>query len=433
MPTPEQEAVERAELEALVAIAVPKLAQLSDVLNDFYLEREATIKTMINSLVSRQHNLQLGPPGTGKSALVRSVVKSITDVFFPTPVSPDARALPMPQHMRGRYFEKLVGKAFPVDEILGPMSIKGFEEEDYRRVLEYFLPGSTFAFLDEIYKAGPVLISPTLSIMNERVYTNGSTIVRCPLRVCFAGSNELYEGEGLDAFDARFFLRSYVDYIAEKQNFFRFIRSVRASDEPETEKIDLKLGEIDAVHDYARNYVEWSDDATEMLFAIRESFRKNGLLFDDRRSAWIAKELVPAETVLRGGDRVEAEDFDILAHALWRQPKDRDVVQELVYKVSNPVREEVNRYLDDAKKAINACDELIRNAGNDKRVRRDAGIDCDVTLTAILEKVERRTDQTGGNTRKQFHAAFEKIEQQHEALLLDVLRIGRSKRLEVLA
>jgi len=404
----------------LVADCIDKLDDISAELNGFYFERADTIKTLMNSMVSRQHNLQLGPPGTGKSGLVRSVMQSFNDVEFP-----DGSNTGAPK--KHAYFEKLVGKAFPVEEILGPMSLKGLSNDEYRRVLAGFLPMATIAFLDEIYKAGPVLISPLLSIINERVYTNGAEIVSCPLRFLCAGSNELYEGEGLDAFDARLVLRTWTDYIAEKSNFVQFIKTVRTKDAPDTKQFGLKVAHIDAAFDYARTEIKWEDDATEILWTIRENFRAEGLLFDDRRAAWIAQSLVPAETVLRGGDTVEPEDFDILAHALWRKPKDRDKAQELVYKTSNPVLEEVNQFVDDAKSAWNTCESILNDANISGAERESAGMDCNATLKNIIKKLDKRADETANRTRAQFEGALDTVEEIHENVLENVMRVGRPK------
>jgi MoxR-like ATPase len=52
---------------------------------------------------------------------------------------------------------------------------------------------SRFAFLDEIFKANSAILNSLLSILNERIFFNGSEKQQVPLLFLMAASNELPE------------------------------------------------------------------------------------------------------------------------------------------------------------------------------------------------------------------------------------------------
>ena len=63
------------------------------------------------------------------------------------------------------------------------------------------------AFVDEIFKANSAILNTLLTILNERLFDNGSERVRVPLLCMVGASNELPESEELDALYDRFLFR----------------------------------------------------------------------------------------------------------------------------------------------------------------------------------------------------------------------------------
>lgn len=72
---------------------------------------------------------------------------------------------------------------------------------------EGYLPKASVAFIDEIFKANSAILNTLLTILNERLYDNGSTRETVPLLCLVGASNELPESEELDALYDRFLLR----------------------------------------------------------------------------------------------------------------------------------------------------------------------------------------------------------------------------------
>lgn len=69
------------------------------------------------------------------------------------------------------------------------------------------------AFIDEVFKANSAILNTLLTILNERLFDNGTERLPVPLLCLVAASNELPESEELDALYDRFLLRSQVQQV----------------------------------------------------------------------------------------------------------------------------------------------------------------------------------------------------------------------------
>ena len=66
-------------------------------------------------------------------------------------------------------------------ELFGPLSMRALEEDQYVRQTEGYLPDAAVAFIDEIFKANSAILNTLLTVLNERLFDNGSARVRVPL------------------------------------------------------------------------------------------------------------------------------------------------------------------------------------------------------------------------------------------------------------
>lgn len=294
--------------------------QLRSELNSAFPERRDVIDGALAAMLAGEHVLLLGPPGTAKSALVRAIA----------------------QAFGGTYFERLLTKFSTPEEVFGPVSLKGLENDRFARVTTGKLPEAEIAFVDEIFKSNSAVLNSMLAIVNERVFHNDGTAMRCPLVSLFGASNELPEGKELEALFDRFLLRFDVQYLLSASN----VRAVLAAGEP-TIATTLTMDDLHRAQTEVAA-VKVTDETIDALLAIRDACRAEGIGASDRR--WKKSlSIVRASAWLAGEKKTSPEDLAILIDSLWRDPKDRPKVGRIVGALSDPASMQAVEILDAAR------------------------------------------------------------------------------------
>ena len=289
--------------------------QLKADLSAQYAERDTEINLGILAVLTRQHFLQLGPPGTAKSMLARDIAGAVG----------------------GRYFWHLMNRHMTPDQLFGPPDLGAIRKEGrLYYVSDGMLQEAHIFFADEIFKCSSATLNDLLTVANERLFKNGDQTVRVPLISIFGASNEMpsSDSEELEAFWDRFLIRKFVLPIRDPSNFVKMLTMGARTQQPvlTLEALEHAAEAIDAV--------AVPVSFLEHMVNLRNSLSFEGIEVSDRR--WRqALGLCKAVAWLDEREGVIETDMSILQHVLWNSPQEIKPALRVILATANPLEEKV--------------------------------------------------------------------------------------------
>ncbi len=147
--------------------------------------KDEIIEVLGVALAAGENVFLLGPPGTGKSALVHEIAARLS----------------------GRSFDYLLTRFTEPSELFGPFDLRKLREGELVTNTDGMLPEADFVFLDELLNANSAILNSLLMALNERIFRRGRETVRLPMLLAVGASNRLPEDDALAALFDRFLLR----------------------------------------------------------------------------------------------------------------------------------------------------------------------------------------------------------------------------------
>lgn len=286
-----------------------QLRVLARELEQRFIGKDEVIRLLLVSVVAGEHAVLIGPPGTAKSALIRSLAKL----------------------MQARYFEYLLTRFTEPNEIFGPVDINAFRDGEYRRRVEGMMPDSEIVFLDEVFKSNSAILNSLLTLLNERIYTVGGKAIRCPLVSVFGASNEVPSDETLVAVFDRFLLRIR----SENLDAYHFNGLLERGVAQEVAQVSgQELSPVISLHDIAAfsreigQKMRFDEAFLSAYKGLVFQIRAEGVSLSDRRVVKMLK-LFAASAFLDGRSAPDASDFFLLKH-IWNSEEQAPILDALV-------------------------------------------------------------------------------------------------------
>lgn len=374
------------------------------------IERDEVIRAAIIALLARQHLVILGPPGTAKSALIGEIARRIS-----------------PQTGAGlQSFSYLMTRFTTPEELFGPVSVSGLRNDEYRRITTGKLAEAELVFLDEIFKASSAILNALLKIVNERVFNNGHQEIQVPLISLFGASNELPQGNDLEALWDRFLLRIKVGYTSDS-GFSRLIRAAasrrttngKGTATHTSQPRILSHSELLSLQQDVAQVVI-SDATLSLIEQLRKDLAGKGIMISDRRWGQML-EVLQAHALIEGRDLVTEDDLTFLKHGLWQTPDQQTEIGKVIARLGNPLNSKAIDFGDQAASVHRDGIQAHQSADTpDKKVA--AAIEANGKLKTIVNKLQELRGQAisqGKNT-----ARIDKVIEQVTAMREEFINLA---------
>jgi MoxR-like ATPase len=289
-----------------------------ETVSEGLVERQEEARLVVLAMLSMEHILLLGVPGTGKSILGRRLSKLCN----------------------GAFFQRLLTKFSTPEELFGPLSLKSLEEDEYRRCTAGFLPTASIAFLDEIFKANSAILNTLLTILNERRFDNAGGQEVCPIRCVVGASNELPESDELVALFDRFLIRKEVLPVSDEgvinlltmSNPGCNMETDKSCDVIFTEDLDRVIADLSI----AADSVHMAVDTCELMRDLRTFMREaHSVEISDRRLVKSGR-LLKISAASQGRTVVDPIDCLLLQHCMWHVPDQKAIVRDWLWDNITP-------------------------------------------------------------------------------------------------
>lgn len=289
-----------------------RLQQVADVISGQFIGKDEIIRLLLVATIAGEHAVLLGPPGTAKSALIRSLA----------------------QLLQAQYFEYLLTRFTEPNEIFGPVDIAAFREGSYRRRTEGMLPEAEIVFLDEVFKSNSAILNALLTLLNERRVVVGGQAIRCPLISVFGASNEVPGDETLNAIFDRFLIRVRSDNL----DAYHFAELLSRGVQHELRNMSrqtlqplVSSAELTSLSAGVGQRMRFDDAFLSTYKGIVFQIRAEGISLSDRRVVKLLK-LFAANAYLEGRQAADVSDLFVLKH-IWNNEDQVSVLEAIVQPV----------------------------------------------------------------------------------------------------
>lgn len=329
-------------------------------------EEEARVITL--ALMTKEHVVLIGEPGTAKSALARRAASLLNAKFF--------------AYLLTKYTEPA--------EILGALDINSLKNGKYSRIMDGKLPTVQIAFLDEIFNASSSILNTILTILNERVIYDGyGNIIQTPLRTVIAATNIVPDDNELQAVYDRFLFRVFVKPVDETKmsELIKRAHEIEMGKKKIVEQLPiLSIEDFDKAFELI-NEVNL-DEVFRQLPRLIAKLRDMGIEISDRRKGKAVK-VVAANALLNNRFIATPEDMYILKYVFASTSDEYEKINAMLTEELK-TEESYLHELDEIYRNVKEVEKLVETADpSDPRL-----IEAIRSLKAGIERIDKLVQES---------------------------------------
>lgn len=284
---------------------IEKLNKVLTFVKDTFVGKNDVVDLLGICLLARENAFLYGPPGTAKSAIVRTLAKTVKD---------------------GKNFEYLLTRFTEPNEIFGPFDIRKLKEGELLTNTEGMMPEASMVFLDEIFNANSAILNSLLMALNEKIFRRGKETKHLPALMFVGASNVLPEDEALNALFDRFLIRINVDYVSPDLLHQVLLAGRKLENNMETEIPGILSNEIRDLQELCKTID--LRPVYEVYLNTVISLRNTGIAISDRRAVKL-QNLIAASALICGRNEAVLSDLWVLKH-IWDTEEQIEILEGIV-------------------------------------------------------------------------------------------------------
>lgn len=270
--------------------------------------KDEVIEVLGVALTAGENAFLLGPPGTGKSALVQELAASL----------------------HGRSFDYLLTRFTEPSELFGPFDLRKLRDGDLVTNTEGMLPEADFVFLDELLNANSAILNSLLLALNERIFRRGKERIGLPMLIAVGASNRLPEDDALGALFDRFLLRVRCDNV-DTDRLGDVLAAGWKREQAPAPTPSLHVEDVRELQRYVARV-----DLTAMLPAYGKlitRLRTAGMTVSDRRAVRLQR-VIAASAISCGRMHADVSDLWVMRY-IWDTPDQEELLEAHLTAIQN--------------------------------------------------------------------------------------------------
>jgi len=287
---------------------IEKLNQVLQQIKDAFVGKDDIVDLLGIALLAKENAFLLGPPGTAKSALIRSLSGYIED---------------------GNNFEYLLTRFTEPNELFGPFDIRKLKEGDLETNTSGMMPEAALVFLDEIFNANSAILNSLLTALNERIFRRGKETKQLPALMFVGASNQLPEDEALAALLDRFLIRIQCGYVPPEKLGEVLVAGWKLEGKSSESQETIQVNELKEMQEMARtvNLSAISEDYLNLIHSIRNA----GIIISDRRAVKF-QNIIASSALICGRTEAIVSDLWVLKY-IWDTEEQIEILEGIVNTV----------------------------------------------------------------------------------------------------